>query len=131
MEVLNVIPTEKGTNDEESHVYLILKSIIDFMKTKGTHNYYVYILTNKIKTVLYVGVSNNLKERLYFHRNPEANTKSFTAKYKVFYLIYYEHFFDINHAIEREKEIKGWRREKKENLINLFNSKWNFLNNDI
>ena len=69
------------------------------MKTKGTHNYYVYILTNKIKTVLYTGVTNNLKERIYYHNNPEANTKAFTAKYKVFYLIYYEHFFNIETAI--------------------------------
>ena len=46
------------------------------MKTLGTHNYYVYILTNKIKTVLYTGITNNLKERLYSHKNPEANSKA-------------------------------------------------------
>ena len=101
------------------------------MKTKGTHNYYVYILTNKIKTVLYTGVTNNLKERIYYHNNPEANTKAFTAKYKVFYLIYYEHFFNIDQAIEREKQIKGWRREKKDDLINEFNPKLRFLNKEI
>ena len=101
------------------------------MKTKGTHNYYVYILTNKIKTVLYVGVTNNLKERLYFHMNPEANTKAFTSKYKVFYLIYYKHFFDIEAAIKREKQIKGWRRDKKDALINSFNREWKFLNKEI
>ncbi|PCI09483.1 MAG: endonuclease [Flavobacteriaceae bacterium] len=101
------------------------------MKTKGTHNYYVYILTNKIKTVLYVGVTNNLKERLYFHKNPEAITKAFTARYKVFYLIYYEHFFDIDTAIKREKQIKGWRREKKDNLISEFNPRWKVLDNEI
>jgi len=101
------------------------------MKTKGTHNYYVYILTNKTKTVLYVGVTNNLKERLYFHENPEANTKAFTARYKVWFLIYHEHFFDVDAAIEREKQIKGWRRDKKETLINSFNREWKFLNKEI
>jgi len=51
------------------------------MKTLGTHNYYVYILTNKIKTVLYIGVTNNLKECPYFHRHPEAISKAFTTKH--------------------------------------------------
>lgn len=101
------------------------------MKTKGTHNYYVYFLTNKTKTVLYVGVTNNLRERLYFHENPEANTKAFTARYNVCFLIYYEQFFDIEDAIKREKQIKGWRREKKEVLINTFNKEWKFLNEEI
>jgi len=101
------------------------------MKTIGTHNYYVYILTNKTKTVLYIGVTNNLKERLYFHKNPEANTKAFTAKYNVFYLIYFKHFTDINQAITREKQLKGWSRKKKEQLINTVNLKWDFLDNTI
>jgi putative endonuclease len=51
------------------------------MKTLGTHNYYVYILTNKRKTVLYTGVTNNLKEQLYFHSNPDPFSKAFTTKY--------------------------------------------------
>ena len=101
------------------------------MKTFGTHNYYVYILTNKNKTVLYVGVTNNLKERLYYHKNPEANSKTFTSKYKVFYLIYYEHFTHIDNAISREKQIKKYRREKKENLIANFNKDWLFLYDTI
>lgn len=101
------------------------------MKTKGTHNYYVYILTNKHKTVLYTGVTNNLKERLYFHINPEPFSKAFTAKYKCFYLIYYEHFLEIEDAIKREKQIKGQSRIKKEILINNFNPSWKFLNNTI
>jgi len=84
------------------------------MKTKGTHNYYVYILTNKTRTVLYTGVTNNLKERLHFHANPLPFSKTFTTKYKCFYLIFYEHFFEIEDAIKREKQIKGWSRKKKE-----------------
>ncbi|MDD7915680.1 GIY-YIG nuclease family protein [Polaribacter ponticola] len=101
------------------------------MKTLGTHNYYVYILTNKTKTVLYTGVTNNLKERLYFHQNPEPFSKAFTTKYKFFYLIYHENFQDVNVAIDREKQIKGWSRSKKETLILSFNPTWSFLNNDI
>ncbi|TWO34362.1 GIY-YIG nuclease family protein [Seonamhaeicola sediminis] len=101
------------------------------MKTKGTHNYYVYILTNKTKTVLYTGVTNNLKERLYHHNNPLPFSKSFTSKYKCFYLIHFEHFFEIDDGIKREKEIKGWSRAKKEQLINTSNPDWTFLNDTI
>lgn len=82
------------------------------MKTSGTHNYYVYILTNKTRTVLYKGVTNDLKKRLYYHQNPET-TSSFTSKYKCFYLVYFEHFDSIEIAISREKQIKGWVRNKK------------------
>ena len=101
------------------------------MKTQADHNYYVYILTNKNKTVLYVGVTNNLKERLYFHANPLPFSKAFTAKYNVKYLIYYEHYSDIETAIDREKQIKKYRREKKEVLIYTFNPQWKFLNDEI
>ena len=101
------------------------------MKTLGTHNYYVYILTNKAKTVVYKGVTNDLKNRLYWHQNPEAIEKSFTSKYRCFYLIYFEHFDNIDIAIAREKQIKGWTREKKDNLITEFNPSWRFLNEDV
>lgn len=101
------------------------------MKTKGSHNYYVYILTNKNKTVLYTGVTNNLKERLYFHKNPLSFSKAFTTKYKCYYLIYYEHFFQIENAIQREKQIKGKSRAKKEVLISDFNPSWSFLNESV
>ena len=101
------------------------------MKTLGTHNYYVYILTNKVKTVLYTGVTNNLKERIYYHRNPLPFSKAFTTKYKCFYLLYYEHFFEIDDAIKREKQIKGWSRSKKDTLISEFNPQLRFLNDEI
>ncbi len=100
-------------------------------KTLGTHNYYIYIVTNKNKSVLYIGVTNNLKERLYYHQNPEPFSKHFTAKYKCFHLIYYEHYNDIETAINREKQLKGWLRSKKEDLISSFNPEWTFLNNEI
>ena len=100
-------------------------------KTLGSHNYYVYILTNKSKTVLYIGMTNSLKERLYFHNNPEAHSKSFTHKYKCNYLMYYERFSDVEEAIKREKQIKKWRRDKKEWLIKFKNSDLKFLNDEI
>jgi putative endonuclease len=92
------------------------------------HNYYVYILANFQKTVLYVGVTNDLVRRLNEHRQ---GVSTFTAKYNCFYLVYWEHYQYINNAIEREKEIKGWRRSKKEALINNFNPEWKFLNEEI
>ncbi|SHG45096.1 putative endonuclease [Salegentibacter echinorum] len=101
------------------------------MKTLGTHNYYVYILTNRNKTVLYTGMTNDLKRRLFEHRNPEAFSKAFTTKYKCFFLIYYEHFFNVETAIRKEKIIKGWSRKKKNNLISDFNSDWKFLNDEV
>jgi putative endonuclease len=93
--------------------------------------YFIYILTNKTKTVLYTGVTNNLKRRLYEHLNPVNESGSFTKKYKVYYLVYFEIHNDIKKAIEREKEIKGWRREKKNNLINSFNPEWKFFNDKV
>ena len=94
---------------------------------EGYHTYYIYILTNKAKTVLYTGVTNNLKIRLEQHKE-EINTNSFTAKYKAHYLLYYEKFTWIQLAISREKEIKGWRKDKKLDLIKTINPELNFLN---
>ena len=105
--------------------------LIERMKTLGSHNYYVYILTNKTKTVLYTGVTNNLIERLHYHRNPLPFSKAFTKKYKCFYLIYYEHFFQVEDSIKREKQIKGYSRSKKEVLITNINPNWHFLNDSI
>jgi putative endonuclease len=76
------------------------------------HNYFVYILTNKNKTVLYIGVTNDLQRRIYEHEN--SLLPGFTQKYNCHFLVYYEHFRNIDDAISREKELKKWRREKKE-----------------
>ena len=89
------------------------------------NRYYIYIITNLHKTVLYTGVTNNLERRLMEHRQGKAD--SFTSKYKAYHLLYYEEFMDIRMAIAREKEIKGWRREKKEKLIATTNPNWDFL----
>ncbi|WP_439130800.1 GIY-YIG nuclease family protein [Polaribacter sp.] len=94
--------------------------------------YFIYIITNEKKTVLYIGVTNNLQKRLSQHYFDSQNAKrSFAGKYNCYYLLYYETFDDINLAILREKELKGWRREKKNKLISEFNPNWDFLNNDV
>ena len=90
--------------------------------------FYVYILTNKVKSVLYTGVTNNLEQRIWEHYN---RVNSFTAKYNVYFLLFYESFQYINDAIAREKEIKGWKRERKEALIREFNPENKFLNEEL
>lgn len=94
---------------------------------EGFHTYYTYILTNKAKTVLYIGVTNNLKIRLKQHEE-SLNPNLFTAKYNVHFLIYYEKYTWIQIAIAREKELKGWKRDKKIELIKDLNPDLNFLN---
>jgi putative endonuclease len=96
--------------------------------SQGCHVYHVYIITNKNKTVLYIGVTNNLKRRLLEHKNNIlSNKKTFASKYKVCYLFYFEKHTWIQKAIAREKEIKKWRREKKLNLIKSINPDFEFL----
>ncbi|MGG5508304.1 MULTISPECIES: GIY-YIG nuclease family protein [unclassified Myroides] len=88
----------------------------------GFHTYYVYIMTNKYRTTLYIGVTNDIKRRIGEHRtNKEMNPKSFTGKYYITDLIYFETFTWIQNAIAREKKIKKWNREKKMALIRLHN----------
>lgn len=91
--------------------------------------YYVYILTNKLNTVLYAGVSNDLKKRVYEHKHKFID--GFTKKYNVNKLVYYEVFEDIVQAISREKQIKGWLRRKKIELINSMNPDWKDLYEDL
>lgn len=94
---------------------------------EGYHTYYIYVLTNKAKTVIYTGVTNHLKIRLAQHKE-SINPNSFTSKYNVSYLLYYEKYTWILEAIAREKEIKGWRMEKKIDLIKTINPHLEFLN---
>jgi putative endonuclease len=88
--------------------------------------YYVYITTNATRTVLYTGMTNDLSKRLEQHLSAETPT-AFTAKYGVYRLLYFEEYQDVRYAIAREKEIKGWRREKKIRLIETMNPYWKFL----
>ena len=95
-------------------------------------SYFVYITTNENKTTLYVGVTNNIQKRLGQHyADSIGKRKSFAGKYNCYFLIYYEGFDNIEMAILREKEIKKWRREKKERLIRDLNPEWEFLNNQV
>ena len=95
------------------------------------HQYFVYIVTNKNKTTLYTGVTNDLYTRLQQHLEETSSNKTFAGRYLCVYLIYWERHHSIHHAIEREKEIKGWRRAKKEVLIASMNPNWVFLNEQV
>ncbi|HEV2614663.1 MAG TPA: GIY-YIG nuclease family protein [Gammaproteobacteria bacterium] len=81
--------------------------------------YFIYMLTNVKNNVLYTGVTNDIIRRVYEHKNKLQ--KGFTAKYYVNKLVYYEMYSDITEAIAREKQIKGWTRKKKDNLIKTLN----------
>ncbi|AWK02944.1 endonuclease [Flavobacterium crocinum] len=95
---------------------------------EGYHTYYIYIIANRHKTVLYIGVTNNLRLRLKQHKeNISSNNNTFAAKYNAQYLLYYEKFTWIQEAIAREKEIKGWIRDKKIELIKTINPDLDFL----
>ena len=87
---------------------------------------FVYIMTNKNRTTLYIGVTNDLCRRIYEHKN-HVNKNSFTDKYNLEYCIYYEEFPNFTEAIQREKELKKWNRQKKEDLINKLNPEWEEL----
>ncbi len=95
------------------------------------YNFYVYIITNLTKTVLYIGVTNNLDVRIAQHYQNAGKKETFAGRYYCHYLVYYEHFTHIEHAIAREKELKKWSRKKKEELIATTNPEWLFLNKDI
>ena len=99
--------------------------MIEFQE--GYFTFHTYIITNKAKTVLYTGMTNNLKRRLTEH-NDHVNLKSFSARYNAHYLLYFEKFTWVELAIGREKEIKGWTRIKKIELIKTINPEMRFLN---
>jgi len=85
--------------------------------------YYVYMLANVTNVTLYIGVTRDLVRRVYEHRN-HLDPDSFTSKYNVHKLVYFEETSDVNAALEREKQLKGWRRSKKNALVETMNPKW-------
>ena len=95
------------------------------------NNYYVYVLTNPNRTTLYIGVTNNLQVRVAEHWENKGKPETFAGKYFCYNLIYYEIFQYVQDAIAREKEIKKWKRKKKESLIATKNPEWDFLNEKI
>ena len=92
--------------------------------------YYVYIMANTHRSVVYTGVTNNLVRRVYEHKN-HLDKGSFTSRYNVENLVYYETTSNIESAIEREKQIKGWNRKHKNKLIESKNPNWIDLYDDI
>jgi putative endonuclease len=94
---------------------------------QGSKTYYVYILTNKSGT-LYTGVTGNLRERVWQHKN--GLVAGFTKRYNITRLIYCECFSDVNSAIAREKQIKGWVRRRKLDLVASVNPEWDDLSAD-
>ena len=90
--------------------------------------YFVYILSNWCDSVVYIGVTRDLQRRLYEHRNGSAD--GFTKKYNVHKLVYFEYTNDVRVAIEREKQLKGWTRAKKNALIQKMNPTWRDLSDD-
>ena len=95
---------------------------LDNMHAKGG---YIYILANRSRTVLYIGVTSNLYARTFDHKNGDGST--FTRKYNCTDLMYYESFTTIEEAIHREKQLKKWKRSFKDELIDSFNPKWKDL----
>ncbi|MCK9582818.1 MAG: GIY-YIG nuclease family protein [Endomicrobiales bacterium] len=89
------------------------------------NNYYVYILTNWNNKVMYIGMTNNLERRIYEHKSKLIN--GFSKKYNLNKIVYFEQTTDVSAAIYREKEIKKWRREKKDSLVEKMNPAWDDL----
>ena len=85
-------------------------------------DYYVYIMANDNNNVFYIGVMNNLQRRVYEHRT--GIFEGFTKKYRVHKLVYCENCHDVKDALRREKQLKGWTREKKKALIETVNPEW-------
>ena len=92
--------------------------------------YYVYILSNITNSTIYTGVTNNLAKRVYEHKN-NLDPNSFTARYHTHKLVYYEATTDVRAAIEREKQIKGWNRSRKNKLVETRNPQWQDLYESI
>jgi putative endonuclease len=90
------------------------------------HHYFVYILTNNSRHPLYVGVTNSVRFRHWQHKE-EINPSSYTAKYNLKRLVYYERYQYVKNAIAREKQLKGWTRAKKIALIEEMNPGWDDL----
>ena len=92
--------------------------------------YYVYIMANETNSTIYIGVTNNLIRRVYEHKN-SLDKHSFTSRYKTYKLVYYEYTGDIRSAIEREKQLTGWNRERKNKIIVTKNPEWKDLYENI
>lgn len=93
------------------------------------YDFWVYIVTNRNHSVLYIGVTNSLSRRVWEHR--EGTGANFPAAYRCYKLIYYEHYTNVDEAIARETQIKKWSRAKKVTLIDRMNPSWLDLGGDV
>jgi putative endonuclease len=93
------------------------------------YNFWVYIVTNRNQSVLYIGVTSSLSRRIWQHRN--GTGANFPAAYQCKKLIYYEHYSNVHEAIARESQLKRWSRAKKVTLINRLNPSWLDLGADV
>lgn len=93
------------------------------------HAYYVYILSNKTHTVLYIGITSNLPQRIHQHK--KRAIEGFTSRYNVQRLVWFTTLSQVKEAIALEKKLKGWRREKKEWLIASMNPEWKDLSSEL
>jgi len=94
--------------------------------SSANNDYWVYIVSNNTRSTLYIGVTSELERRVWEHRT-SAKAGSFSARYHCVFLVYHEHYREIRDAIAREKQLKGWRREKKNALIATLNPQWEDL----
>ena len=92
--------------------------------------YYVYLMTNSHKNLLYTGITNDLIRRVYEHKH-HLDKGSFTDRYNIEYLVYFESTSDVTAAIDREKQIKGWNRKRKNNLVESKNPEWKDLYEEV
>lgn len=90
------------------------------------HKYWIYIVASPNKSTIYIGVTNDLNRRLKEHYDLRGEVETYAGKHYCDNLVYYEEFSDINKAITREKQLKGWSRKKKDWLIEMKNSEWLF-----
>jgi putative endonuclease len=95
-----------------------------------SEKHYLYIITNKNEGVLYIGITNNLKRRIYQHKN-KVHKSTFSARYNLDKLVYFEIFDSKDEALLREARMKKWNREWKMNLIKSFNPEWKDLYSEI
>ena len=93
-----------------------------------SNSYYTYMMTNQSNSTLYIGVTNDIERRVLEHIS--GSGAKFTPKYKIKKIVYFERYTEITDAIAREKQLKGWKREKKNNLINQMNPEWRNLMKD-
>jgi putative endonuclease len=112
--------TKRGQHDKFSHLRLQSSAM------SHEHRDFVYMLNSRSRRVLYTGITNALTARVLEHRRAE-DSKSFTAQYRAFRLVYYEEFGDVRAAIAREKQIKGWTRARKNALVTSVNPQWHDL----